>query len=287
MLERTIPKMVEIRLALDEDLATIHADPTQIDQVLMNLAVNARDAMPKGGKLTFETSNVLLDEKYARMHVDAVPGRHILLIVSDTGSGIAKEALERIFEPFYTTKDAGDGTGLGLAMVHGIVKQHGGHVTCHSELGQGTTFRIYLPAGTSSEDVEPRRVSTMSEGGSETILLADDEELIRDLGSRILTQAGYRVITAANGRETLEIYRDRREEISLVILNVIMPEMGGAECLPELIRINPDLKTLIASGFSTNGAVSDILQSGARGFVKKPFNLNEMLHTVRKVLDGD
>ena len=176
-LERTIPKMIDIELILAEDLARIHADPTQVDQVLMNLAVNARDAMPEGGKLVIETANVVLDEDYARSHLEAKPGRYVLLRVSDTGSGMDKETLEHIFEPFYTTKGPGEGTGLGLAMVYGIVKQHHGFINCYSEVGHGTTFKIYLPAIISETQSDQPVVTSTPQGGTETILLVDDEEL--------------------------------------------------------------------------------------------------------------
>ena len=212
MLDRTVPKMIEIQLFLAEDLAAINADGTQMDQVLMNLAVNARDAMPEGGKLVFETANVVLDEEYATSHLNAKPGHYVLLTVADTGAGMDKETLEHIFEPFYTTKETGEGTGLGLAMVYGIVQQHGGHIRCYSEPGEGTTFKIYFPALVSDEEPQETSARAMPLGGSETILLVDDEEMIRDLCSRILTKSGYNVITASNGKEALEVYREQREK---------------------------------------------------------------------------
>ena len=287
MLERTIPRMIEIKLSLSERLDTINADPTQIDQVLMNLAVNARDAMPEGGQFLLETSNLRLDEEYAKAHLEARPGKYVLLTVTDNGLGMDKDTLEHIFEPFYTTKAVGEGTGLGLAMVHGIVKQHGGHIWCYSEPGHGTTFRIYFPALVSDEEEEPTKSSPLPRGGSETILLVDDEELIRELGARILTKAGYKVITASNGREALEVYKTRKGEISLVILDLIMPEMGGKQCLQALLTLAPSLKVVIASGFSANGHTRDALASGAKGFVNKPYDLREVQQVVRDVLDAD
>ncbi len=215
MLERTIPKMIDIQLLLSADLATINADPTQIDQILMNLAVNARDAMPEGGNLIVETANILIDAEYARTHVEAKPGHHVLLTVTDTGMGMDKATLEHIFEPFYTTKSVGEGTGLGLAMVHGIVQQHGGHVRCYSEPGQGTTFKVYFPALISDEEQEETAARRMPRGGSETVLLVDDEKMIRDLGSRILSKSGYKVIAASNGKEALDVYEQRGGEIAL------------------------------------------------------------------------
>lgn len=287
MLERTIPKMIDIQLSLGENLAAINADPTQVDQILMNLAVNARDAMPDGGKLIVETANIFLDEGYAKTHLDASPGCHVLLIVTDTGSGMDRETLEHIFEPFYTTKGVGRGTGLGLAMVHGIVKQHGGHIRCYSEPGEGSTFKIYLPALISDEEQEEAGLGEMPRHGSETILLVDDEEFIRDLGSMMLTKAGYRVITASNGKEALEVYQARGYEIALVLLDLLMPEMGGRQCLENLLSLNASVKVVIASGYSVEATTRDALATGAKGFVNKPYDSRQMLEVLREVLDAE
>ena len=213
-LQRTIPKMIDIELILADDLADIHADPTQVDQVLMNLAVNARDAMPEGGKLVIETANVLLDEDYARSHVEAKPGRYVLLRVSDTGSGMDKETLEHIFEPFYTTKGPGEGTGLGLAMVFGIVKQHHGFINCYSEVGHGTTFKIYLPAVISETQLDQPVVTAMPQGGTETILLVDDEELLRDLGKRILERSRLHGADRSQRKRSAWTFIGKQREVS-------------------------------------------------------------------------
>lgn len=286
ILERTIPKMIDIQLFLADDLATVNADPTQMDQVLMNLAVNARDAMPGGGKLVIETTNIFLDEEYARTCLDARPGSHVLLMVSDTGVGMDKDTMEHIFEPFYTTKESGKGTGLGLSMVLGIVQQHGGHIRCYSEPAYGTVFKIYLPALVTEQELEQTTVRGMPRGGSETILLVDDEDMIRDLGYRILTKAGYRVITASNGKDALEMYQQRADEISLVILDLIMPKMGGKECLEGILTINPLVKAIIASGFSADSSTKEALTSRARGFVNKPYDIRQVLEIVREILDS-
>jgi len=283
-LRRTIPT-IDIEMILAEDLLRVHADPSQLDQVLMNLAVNARDAMPDGGHLSIETANVLLDEEYARAHLEAKPGEYVLLSVSDTGHGMDKETLQHIFEPFYTTKETGKGTGLGLAMVYGIVKQHSGHITCYSEPGQGTTFKIYLPAAIPETQDEQPVISAMTQGGTETILLVDDEEFIRDLGRRILERHGYTVLSASDGREALDLYKKEIGKISLVILDLIMPEMGGKQCLEELLKIDPQVRALIASGFAANGPTKEAIERGARGFVSKPYNMKQMLQVVREVLD--
>ncbi len=288
LLTRTIPKMIEIEVALAEDLKTIMADAGQIEQTLLNLAVNAQHAMPDGGRLTIETMNVLLDTEYCETHVDAKPGEYVLLVVSDTGHGMERDVLDRIFEPFFSTKKEGQGTGLGLSMVFGIVKGHGGHVTCYSEPGAGTTFRIYLPTG-GRADSEADVAATVQRPafGSETILLVDDEEMIRDLGTKILKQAGYTVLTANNGKEALEIYERRGNEISLVILDMIMPEMGGKECLERLVSLNPEVKVVVASGFSMTGPVKEAVIGWCRSFVSKPFDVKQLQLTVRRVLDED
>jgi two-component system, cell cycle sensor histidine kinase and response regulator CckA len=285
MLERTVPKMIEIQLLLAEDLATIHADATQVDQILMNLAVNARDAMPDGGRLVIETANVILGDEYATAHFNAKPGHYVLLIVADNGSGINEENLEHIFEPFYTTKEAGVGTGLGLAMVYGIVQQHGGCIRCLSEPGEGTTFKIYFPALVSEEEPEDNTAIPVPRGGSETILIVDDEDMIRDLGSRILQKSGYKVITASNGRQALEVYQERGSEISLVILDLIMPQMGGKQCLELISLLDPGVKVVIASGYSANGAAEEALFANSKGFVNKPYEISQLLEVVRSVLD--
>ncbi len=285
MLERTIPKMIDIRLLLAKDLATISADPTQMDQVLMNLGVNARDAMPEGGSLIFQTANVIIDDDYAKTLVDVKPGHYVLLTVTDTGSGMDKDTLEHIFEPFYTTKAVGEGTGLGLAVVHGIVKQHGGHIQCRSVQREGTTFKIYFPALVSDQDDEEKTTKASPRGGSETILLVDDEVFIRDLGSRILRKAGYKVITAADGEEGLNAYEPRSDEIALVLLDLMMPGMGGVQCLERLLSMNPHVKVVIASGYSAAGSTADALAAGARGFVNKPYVIRQVLEVVRQVLD--
>jgi CheY-like chemotaxis protein len=278
--------MIEIQLSLSENLATINADPTQIDQILMNLTLNARDAMPEGGKLLIETNNVALDEEYARMHLEAESGQYVLLTVTDTGTGMDRDTLKHVFEPFYTTKGPGEGTGLGLAMVHGIVSQHGGHVRCYSELDHGTTFKVYFPALVEGMTIDEAAPAVIARGGSETILIADDEEMVLDLGSRILTQAGYTVIKAYDGEEALRIYQKRRNDISLVLLDLIMPKMGGKQCLENLMVFDPSVKVVITSGFSVDRNTKDALAAGAKGFVAKPYDLREVLEVVRQVLDA-
>jgi CheY-like chemotaxis protein len=288
MLERTIHKMIEIRLGLKADPAMVTADPTQIDQVLLNLAVNARDAMPNGGKLNIETTNVALDEEECRLHVGSNARNCVLLTVSDTGVGMDHQTLEQIFEPFFTTKSEGKGTGLGLSIVYGVVRRHEGFITCDSEPGKGTTFRIYLPAlsenAVQNIDVGP---DFTPKGGNETILLVDDEEFVRDLAVRFLTSAGYNVITASNGREAIEIFERDKNMISLIILDLIMPEIGGLQCLEEIKKIDPKARVLIASGLTVDESDKKIIESSASGFVSKPYKMKQALDAVRMIIDED
>jgi PAS domain S-box-containing protein len=286
LLERTIPKMIEVEFHLAENLKMVNADPGQVEQILMNLAVNAKDAMPDGGKLIVETANVILDQDYCKIHRVASPGSYVQLTVTDTGHGIDKMTIEHIFEPFYTTKETGKGTGLGLATVYGIVKSHKGHIVCYSEPDEGTTFKIYLPPIDSTQEARKAEEHvTEPEGGSETILLVDDEEPIRGLGTQILEEFGYTVLTAADGESALQLYSEEQKKIDLVILDLIMPGMGGKLCLLELLKINLAAKVAIASGYSPDGPTREILKNGAKGFISKPYDLRQMLKVVREVLD--
>jgi len=286
LLSRTIPKMIEVKTVLAPDVAAINADPSQVEQILMNLAVNARDAMPEGGTLTIETQNVEIEEDYYKAHLGAKLGRNVLLTVSDTGIGMNRETVEHIFEPFYTTKRPGEGTGLGLAIVYGIVRQHDGHIFCYSEQGIGTTFKIYIPAVTSDPGTVEIAQHAMARGGNETILIVDDEELVRGLGERLLANAGYTVLTASNGREALEVFQRDRERIALVILDLIMPEMGGRQCLEELLKLDPKAKVVVASGYSADGRSGETALIGAKGFMSKPYDMRHVLQVVRDVLDA-
>ncbi len=285
LLGRTIPKMIEIELNLGREIPRVNADPVQIEQMLLNLAVNASHAMADGGKLTIETQRVTLDEEYSRLNFGATSGEYTMLSVSDTGHGMDQETLSHIFEPFFTTKETGEGTGLGLAMVYGLVKQHGGYITCYSEPGEGTTFKIYFPAVEMEMNPDVAKTGIMPAFGTETILLVDDEESIRALGKRILEKSGYTVITAADGREALNVYESEKDKISLVILDLMMPVMGGKQCLEEILKIEPQVKIIIASGFAASGQTKEVLDSGAKASVRKPYEMKQMLQTVRKVLD--
>ena len=286
LMEGTFPKMIEIQALLSSDLALVNADSGQMEQLLMNLSLNARDAMPDGGLLTIGTRNITVDEDYCRLHAGAKPGRHVVIEVSDTGTGMNKETMDRIFDPFFTTKgwDFRKGTGLGLSVAKGIVEQHGGWITCRSELAKGTTFTVYFPAIKDPPVVREPHPVAGTRPGAEKILLVDDEEYVRDLGKRILEHAGFNVVTAENAREALEIYSRERFNIALVVLDLIMPLMGGAKCLDKLLRIDPDVKVIVSSGHSMDAQERLHLGSLARGFVNKPYEVRQMVQAVRTVL---
>jgi PAS domain S-box-containing protein len=288
MLERTIPRMIKIEMVLENRLALVYADVTQIEQVLMNLGVNARDAMPDGGTITIKTRNASLDEAFCKIHLGAKPGEYVRMVVSDTGHGMEKEVLDHIFEPFFTTKQRDKGTGLGLATLYGIIKSHQGFIYCSSKPGKGTVFEIYLPILKSNAPqalAEERPVRNLPRG-HETILLVDDEKLILNLGQEILESHGYATLKATSGEQALKTYQAHWQHIDLVILDVGMPGIGGYKCLEGLIKINSKVKTLISSGYSPTGKVKAALQTGASGFIGKPYKIAEMLHKVREILDA-
>ncbi|RJR19936.1 MAG: response regulator, partial [Desulfobacteraceae bacterium] len=286
ILERTIPKMIKIELHPGRGLWAVNADPVQIEQMLLNLGSNASDAMPEGGKLIVETENATLGREYAETQAVSIPGMYVLLKVSDTGCGMDRETVKHIFEPFFTTKEVGKGTGLGLASVYGIVKGHGGYITCYSEQGQGTIFKIYLPAlDKNVADKGEGEEFDQPEGGTETILVVDDESDIRDMLGEFLRHFGYHTLKAASGEDALEIYKARNFAVDLVILDLNMPGMGGRRCLDGLLSINPKVRVLIASGYSERGQAREAVSSMAAGFIGKPFQLNELLGKIRDLLD--
>lgn len=288
LLERTIPRMIEIELQPAGDLWTVNADPSQIEQALMNLGINAADAMPDGGKLIIRTRNERLEKSHLRQLVGAPEGDYVVLTVTDTGCGMDKETLDHIFEPFFTTKGIGKGTGLGLASVYGIVKGHRGYIHCRSVVGRGTTFEIYLPAvlQESTDSHQPIACEAPLKGGAGTILIVDDVPDIRNLTSEFMKGYGYAVLTAASGEEALQIHAGCNKPIDLTILDLGMPGIGGSRCLQELLAMNPASKVLIASGYRSDDMVQTVLESGASGFIGKPYNFNELLSRVQDILDG-
>jgi signal transduction histidine kinase/ActR/RegA family two-component response regulator len=288
LLERTIPKRIKIEIDLEKNLKIIQGDSGQIEQILLNLALNAGHAMPDGGKITLKTRNIILDQAFANTHRGTNPGEYVLLNIYDTGHGIEKEIQDRIFEPFFTTKAPGQGTGLGLSMVYGVVENHRGHIECDSEPGAGTCFSIYFPV-IKSEKVLIDEISTKKEiiaAGNEGILMVEDNESILDAAKILLQDFGYEVSTATNAEKALEIYNAEKEKIDLVILDLNMPGMGGRECLDKMREIEPGLKTIITSGYSSAEIFEDIHQSGTSVFVEKPYQIEDLLKTIRDVLDS-
>ena len=287
LLKQTLPKMIDIRRELSTEIAPVMASPHQMEQILMNLGSNARDAMPDGGTLTIVTSQQRVEGVNCRACSQPFSGEYAVISVRDTGQGIKEEDLDKIFDPFFTTKEIGKGTGLGLSTVFGIVDSYGGHINCMTRLGEGTTFNIYLlPAEERIVDAESDLPEESIEGGQETVLLVDDEPLILDIGSKHLSRVGYKVVTAANGEEALEIFKGMQDEISLVILDLSMPGMGGHRCLQALLSMEPSIKVIVFTGYSRDGDISETLSSGAVALLAKPFSKNEMLKTVRMVLDS-
>jgi two-component system, cell cycle sensor histidine kinase and response regulator CckA len=289
MLRRLLGADVSLVTLPQKSLGTVKADPGQIEQVILNLAVNARDAMPRGGKLTLETDNVTLDEEYARQRTEVQAGEYVMLAVSDNGSGMTPEVKARLFEPFFTTKEPGKGTGLGLATCFGIVKQSGGHIAVYSELGQGTTFKVYLPrvkdiaAATASEasatDELPR--------GIETILLVDDEPMVRELGASMLGKLGYTVLTAGNGRQAMNLMlASPNRTINLLVTDVIMPEMGGRDLADYLRSVSPGTRVIFSSGYTEDVASLQGATGGMVTFLPKPYTVSILARKVRAVLDS-
>ena len=286
MLERIIGESILVDIKGDPRLGMVHADWGQIEQVLMNLCVNSRDAMPDGGTVTIETENVEIDQDYCAVHSWARPGRYALLKVSDTGCGMDKETMNRIFEPFFTTKELGKGTGLGLATVYGVVRQHNGMIQVYTEIGQGTVFKIYLPAVDRATRASKRkRESLPVAAGDETVLLAEDDSALRTLTKRILEGAGYAVLLAEDGEEAINVFNMHSADVDLVLLDVVMPKGGAITVYDALRKLRPELRFLITSGYSNNPFGSGSLPEGVP-FIQKPYAPHALLRKVREVLDA-
>jgi len=286
LLGRVIGEDIDLITIPGANLAAVRVDPACMEQVLMNLVVNARDAMPEGGKLTIETGNVVLDEAYASTHPEVTPGEYVSVAVTDTGLGMTEEVRQHLFEPFFTTKEPGKGTGLGLATVYGIVKQHGGHIWVYSEPGQGTTFKIYLPAVAELPQALPRRDE---EGylpvGTETVLLVEDSPTVRGVAARMLRDQGYTVLVAADGREALRVVQEYSEPIHLLVTDVVMPQMGGRELAERLRSARPGFRVLYMTGYTDNAIVHHgVLEEGVN-LLQKPFTAGMLVRKVREVLD--
>jgi two-component system cell cycle sensor histidine kinase/response regulator CckA len=288
LLRRLIGEDIEVLTRPSNDLGSVKADPGQIEQVVMNLALNARDAMPSGGKLTLETANAQLDESYSQRHQPAEPGRYVMLAVTDTGHGMTPETQARIFEPFYTTKEVGKGTGLGLSMVYGIVKQSGGYIWVYSEPDRGTTFKIYLPrVDQPAEGVGAQGRPKGVQRGTETILLVEDDPQLRQLSSSVLAHCGYKVLVAGSPEEGLEICRANHRDIRLLVTDVVMPQMNGRQLAEQIHRVSPNVKVLYISGYTSNAIVHYGVLDPGLSFLPKPFTLSALVAKVREVLDSE
>jgi len=284
LLVRTIPKDITIRQRFGADAATVLGDPSQMQQVMLNLAINARDAMPEGGELSFDTDIVELDEAYCGTHAEATRGSHLMVAVTDTGCGIPEEVRERIFEPFFTTKEHGEGTGMGLAMAYGIVKNHNGFIQVYSEVGHGTIFRVYLPLLAAAAPAATDGRATDLVVGTGRILLVDDEEVVREVAVDILRHLGYQVVTAADGEEAVEYYRQFGAEIDLVVIDMVMPRLDGRGCFRALKQLDPGVRAVLSTGYGLNGAAQSLLDEGMVGFAQKPYEARQLSAVVADAL---
>jgi CheY-like chemotaxis protein len=286
LLKRLLGEDIDLFAVLDQKIGSVRADPGQIEQVIMNLAVNARDAMPRGGKLTVETMNVTLDEGYAREHATVKPGNYIMLAVSDNGQGMDQATLSHVFEPFFTTKEQGKGTGLGLSTVYGIVKQSGGYIWVYSELGLGTTFKVYLPRVDAAAEVIKPAVSADPHRGRETVLLVEDEDGVRALIRQVLHRSGYTVLQAREGGEALLLCERHEGKISLLLTDVVLSQMSGTELAQRLLQIRPEMRVLYMSGYTDEAIVHHGVLTAGSAFLQKPFTNESLARKVREVLDG-
>jgi two-component system, cell cycle sensor histidine kinase and response regulator CckA len=286
MLHRLIGEDVEMQIFGTSGLGAVKADPGQIEQVILNLAVNARDAMPNGGTLTIETTNAELTPEFCRRHAGAQAGRYVMLRVTDTGTGMDEAILPHIFEPFYTTKELGKGTGLGLSMVYGIVKQSGGYILVESKVGSGTTFKIYLPRVEARADKTVEDKGPAENGhGDETILVVEDDEGVRELAREVLAARGYAVISAASPQEALQLCSRRADPIDLLITDAIMPGMSGREMTGKLAKERPGLRILLMSGYTEPQLGRLLITDNMASFLQKPFTPGALADTVRRILD--
>lgn len=286
-LKRIIGEDIELRTTFGQDVVTVNADSGQIEQVLMNLATNARDAMPDGGLLSIETGTIEVDDEYIKDHGYGEPGWYACISISDSGEGMDETTCKKVFEPFFTTKELGKGTGLGLSIVFGIIKQHNGFINVYSEPGKGTTFRTLLPLIRSKVTEKHARAEEVIENGAETILVADDDPLLRDLAEKALSMFGYTVITAVDGKDALARFKENKDRIDLVILDIIMPEMNGKEAFDKMRTINPAIKAVFISGYTSDIIRKRGLLEQGLEFVAKPLNLKQLLIKVRDVLGGE
>ncbi len=285
IVEETFPRSIKIRTDIHKDLFTISGDATQLHQVVMNLCVNARDAMSDGGILSISAENFYVGENYARMNSEAKIGPYIVITVSDTGTGIPPEVMDRIFEPFFTTKEYGKGTGLGLSISHGIVKSHSGFITVYSEVGKGTAFKVYLPAITTTETLKAQEHQhELPAGNGESILVVDDEEQILEITKKTLKTHGYKAITANDGKEAIALYLQHREEIKLVLMDMMMPVMDGSASIRELCKVNPEIKIIAVSGLTEKDKLAKVDDVHVQAFLSKPYAAEKLLSTICDII---
>jgi CheY-like chemotaxis protein len=286
MLRRLIGENIELTTKLGENIGRVKADPSQVEQVIMNLVVNARDAMPDGGRLLIETADAEIGPEYATQHPGVEPGEYVMVAVSDTGHGMDAATQARIFEPFFTTKEVGKGTGLGLSTVYGIVKQSGGHIWVYSEVGHGTTFKIYLPRVNEAAEAAASQVEDdAATSGTETVLVVEDDELVRDLAVSVLRKAGYNVLSACDGTEALDLVSNVDGKIDLVVSDVIMPSMSGGGMVERLLAMNENLRVVFMSGYTSRGLLAQSVLPENIPFIQKPFTASTLLRVVRSALD--
>jgi CheY-like chemotaxis protein len=290
MMRRLVGPNIHLSLRLAPSLWTVSADPAELERVIMNLVLNARDAMAEGGKLVIETTNIMIDNEYASSHAETKPGPYVVLVVSDTGAGMTREVREKLFEPFFTTKERGKGTGLGLPSVYGIVKQSGGFIWVYSEPGKGTTFKVYLPR---AEDVSTDAAITPAHSrspGSETILLVEDDAEVRQVATRILRRNGYRVLEAENGADALRVCENEPDPVDLIVTDIIMPGMGGTELAAKIREKQPNARILFTSGYTEDAVVRQSFLNPGEAFIEKPFTPDLLARKARELLrpqDGD
>jgi CheY-like chemotaxis protein len=283
----TFPKNIRAEFSHPHNLWTIQGDPTQLHQILLNLCVNARDAMPEGGNLVIGVENAVLDEQYASMHIEARAGMYVVVHVTDSGMGISPAIIDKIFEPFFTTKEIGKGTGIGLSTVVAIAKSHGGFVNVYSEVGKGTTFKVYLPAMEPSSEArkEQAELTSLARGNGETVLVIDDEASILTITKQTLEAFGYRILTAGDGAEAVAVYAEHRDEIAVVLTDVAMPIMDGTATIRALKRVNPAIKIIAASGLHANSGLTTGSGDGVKHFLAKPYTAATLLKALRTILD--
>jgi CheY-like chemotaxis protein len=284
----TFPKDIRLELALPHDTWSILGDPTQVQQILLNLCVNARDAMPNGGTLTVKTENCVADEHYVAMNHQAKLGSYVAISVTDVGVGIPDDIIDSIFEPFFTTKEVGKGTGLGLSSVKAIVKNHGGFINVYSEMGRGTTFKVYLPAQSAAGEapVERNADDPLPRGAGETVLVVDDEASILSITSETLQAFGYNVLTASNGAEAVALYAQKKDTISSILTDLSMPVMDGRATIYALLKINPKAKIIAMSGMDENESVAKASVAGIKHFISKPYTAATLLKTLRALQEA-